>query len=106
MSTTATSLTVDLDGVLFPTPVLAASGCFGSGKEMSEIIDVHRLGGIVTKSVTLNGKLRIRERRLLPLRQLQHYAFRSQTQRPADRSRFQVESGAERSTHGAEVGQL
>jgi len=53
MSTTATSLTVDLDGVLFPTPVLAASGCFGSGKEMSEIIDVHRLGGIVTKSVTL-----------------------------------------------------
>ena len=31
MSTTATSLAVDLDGVLFPTPVLAASGCFGSG---------------------------------------------------------------------------
>lgn len=47
------SLAVDLDGVLFPTPVLAASGCFGSGKELSELIDLKQVGGIVTKSVTL-----------------------------------------------------
>ena len=46
-------LSVDLDGVRFPTPVLAASGCFGSGKEMAELIDLSGLGGIVTKSVTL-----------------------------------------------------
>src|SRR5438876_10594156 len=53
MSGAAASLAVDLDGVVFPTPVLAASGCFGSGKEMAELIDIRRLGGIVTKSVTL-----------------------------------------------------
>ncbi len=47
------SLAVDLGGVEFPTPVLAASGCFGSGKEMAEAIDLRRIGGIVTKSVTL-----------------------------------------------------
>ena len=48
------TLEVDLNGVVFPTPVLAASGCFNSGREMSEIVDFQRVGGIVTKSVTLN----------------------------------------------------
>jgi dihydroorotate dehydrogenase (NAD+) catalytic subunit len=48
------SLAVDLDGVELPSPVLAASGCFNSGKEMSELVDLHRIGGVVTKSVTLN----------------------------------------------------
>jgi dihydroorotate dehydrogenase (NAD+) catalytic subunit len=48
------SLTVDLGGVEFPTPVLAASGCFNSGREMAEVTDLSRLGGIVTKSITLN----------------------------------------------------
>lgn len=46
-------LAVDLNGVLFPTPVLAASGCFNSGRELSELVDLSRIGGIVTKSVTL-----------------------------------------------------
>ena len=53
MSSVRPSLAVDLDGLAFPTPVLAASGCFGSGKEMAELIDLRRVGGIVTKSVTL-----------------------------------------------------
>lgn len=47
------SLRVDLDGVVFPTPVLAASGTFNSGKDLSALIDLRRVGGIVTKSVTL-----------------------------------------------------
>jgi dihydroorotate dehydrogenase (NAD+) catalytic subunit len=47
------SLGVDLGGVTFPTPVLAASGTFNSGKEMSGLIDLRKVGGIVTKSVTL-----------------------------------------------------
>jgi dihydroorotate dehydrogenase (NAD+) catalytic subunit len=47
------SLAVDLNGLSLPTPVLAASGTFNSGKEMSELVDLHRVGGIVTKSVTL-----------------------------------------------------
>ncbi len=49
---TPPSLEVDLNGVRFPTPVLGASGCFNSGKELSQLIDLHRVGGIVTKSVT------------------------------------------------------
>jgi dihydroorotate dehydrogenase (NAD+) catalytic subunit len=53
MRARAPSLGVDLNGVTFPTPVLAASGCFNSGRELSELVDLRRVGGIVTKSVTL-----------------------------------------------------
>ncbi len=47
------TLEVDLDGVRFPTPVLAASGCFNVGREVRDLVDLSRVGGIVTKSVTL-----------------------------------------------------
>lgn len=47
------TLAVDLGGVRFPTPVLGASGCFGSGQEVGQLIDLRKVGGIVTKSVTL-----------------------------------------------------
>ncbi len=50
------SLEVDLNGVRFATPVLAASGCFNTGREMAELVDLSRVGGIVTKSVTLNPR--------------------------------------------------
>src|SRR5439155_9963091 len=53
-SSAGPSLAVDLRGVSFPTPFLAASGCFNSGKEMAELVDLHRMGGVVTKSVTLH----------------------------------------------------
>ena len=46
------SLGVDLAGLQLPTPVLGASGCFGSGEELSRIVDLKRVGGIVTKTVT------------------------------------------------------
>jgi dihydroorotate dehydrogenase (NAD+) catalytic subunit len=46
------TLGVDLDGVRLPTPVLGASGCFGSGQEMAGIVDLRRVGGVITKSVT------------------------------------------------------
>jgi dihydroorotate dehydrogenase (NAD+) catalytic subunit len=49
----APSLAVDLNGLALPTPVLAASGCFNSGRELSELVDLRRIGGLVTKSVTL-----------------------------------------------------
>jgi dihydroorotate dehydrogenase (NAD+) catalytic subunit len=48
------SLAVDLNGVVLPTPVLAASGCFNTGREMADLVDLHRIGGVVTKSVTLH----------------------------------------------------
>jgi dihydroorotate dehydrogenase (NAD+) catalytic subunit len=53
---TQPSLDVDLNGLRFATPVLAASGCFNSGREMADLIDLSRIGGIVTKSVTLNPR--------------------------------------------------
>jgi len=45
-------MAVDLNGVVFPLPVLAASGCLGSGRDPG-LVDLHRLGGVVTRSLTL-----------------------------------------------------
>jgi dihydroorotate dehydrogenase (NAD+) catalytic subunit len=45
-------MAVDLNGVAFPLPVLAASGCLGSGRDPG-LVDLHRLGGVVTRSLTL-----------------------------------------------------
>jgi len=46
------SLGVDLNGVRLPSPVLGASGTFGSGRELSELVDLTKVGGVITKSVT------------------------------------------------------
>jgi dihydroorotate dehydrogenase (NAD+) catalytic subunit len=46
------SLGVDLGGVQLPTPVLAASGCLGTGREMGALVDVAKLGGVVTRTLT------------------------------------------------------
>lgn len=46
------SLAVDLNGIRLPTPVLGASGTFGSGRELSELVDLTKVGGVITKSVT------------------------------------------------------
>jgi dihydroorotate dehydrogenase (NAD+) catalytic subunit len=46
-------MVTDLLRVRLPNPVVAASGCFGSGQEMGTVMDLRRIGGIVTKSVTV-----------------------------------------------------
>jgi dihydroorotate dehydrogenase (NAD+) catalytic subunit len=46
------SLATNLAGIELATPVLGASGCFGAGEELSALVDLRRVGGIVTKSVT------------------------------------------------------
>ncbi len=56
MARVGVSLAVDLAGVALPTPVLGASGCFGTGREMSELLDLSKVGGVVTKSVTLRPR--------------------------------------------------
>ncbi len=43
---------VELFGVSFQNPVLLASGTAGFGREVAGVIDLDRLGGIVTKAVT------------------------------------------------------
>ncbi|MDD6213248.1 MAG: dihydroorotate dehydrogenase [Clostridiales bacterium] len=45
------SLKVNLAGVALNNPVMTASGTFGSGMEFSELMDLNRLGAVVTKGV-------------------------------------------------------
>jgi dihydroorotate dehydrogenase (NAD+) catalytic subunit len=49
-------LSVDLCGVRLRTPVLAASGCFGFGREMRAWLDLREVGAVVTKSVSLEPR--------------------------------------------------
>lgn len=50
-------LRVNVCGVPFKNPVIAASGTFGFGKEFNEIYDISVLGGISTKGLTLEPRL-------------------------------------------------
>ena len=43
---------VNIAGVSFQNPVMTASGTFGSGAEYSALIDLNRLGAVVTKGVS------------------------------------------------------
>ena len=47
---------IDICGVKFKNPVIAASGTFAFGMEYNEIYDVSKLGGICSKGLTLNKK--------------------------------------------------
>ena len=49
-------LSVNVGKIKFKNPVLVASGTFGYGEEYSKLIDLNKLGGIVTKSITLKPK--------------------------------------------------
>ncbi|MCR4823205.1 MAG: dihydroorotate dehydrogenase [Treponema sp.] len=49
-------LSVDVAGVHFENPVIAASGTFGYGSEYSSIFDVNALGGICSKGLTLQAR--------------------------------------------------
>jgi dihydroorotate dehydrogenase (NAD+) catalytic subunit len=51
------NLALDLFGVRFRNPVLLAAGTCGFGEEVAEVIALERLGGLVTKSVTLEPRL-------------------------------------------------
>jgi dihydroorotate dehydrogenase (NAD+) catalytic subunit len=46
------SLATSLAGIELPSPVLVASGTFGTGVEMSQLVELRKVGGVVTKSVT------------------------------------------------------
>jgi dihydroorotate dehydrogenase (NAD+) catalytic subunit len=46
------TVTVDLGGVRLQHPVVAASGCVGTGRDIPSLVDLHRLGGVVTTSLT------------------------------------------------------
>ena len=44
-------LSVKIAGVEFKNPVMEASGTFGSGMEYGEMVDLNRLGAVVTKGI-------------------------------------------------------
>ncbi len=46
-------LAVKLGPLELPNPILTASGCFGYGLEFAPLADLERLGGIVTKGLSL-----------------------------------------------------
>lgn len=50
-------LSVKLPGLNLKNPVIPASGCFAFGREFAMIYDLGLLGGLVTKSVTLDARL-------------------------------------------------
>jgi len=47
---------VKIGSMVLPNPILVASGTFGNGEEMNELIDLRRLGGIVMKGTTLKPR--------------------------------------------------
>lgn len=52
VDTADVSLDVQLGRLRLPNPVLVASGTFGYAREMENIVDLHRLGGILPKTIT------------------------------------------------------
>ena len=51
------NLSVNLCGVQFKNPVIAASGTYGFGREFQELYDIGKIGGISTKGMTLEPRL-------------------------------------------------
>ena len=49
-------LSVKIGTLTLPNPILVASGTFGNGEEMSELVDLRVLGGIVMKGTTLRPR--------------------------------------------------
>ena len=50
------NLEVKIGKLVLPNPVTVASGTFGNGEEMSELIDLKKLGGIFLKGTTLHPR--------------------------------------------------
>lgn len=50
------SRSVQVAGLSFPNPVLLASGTAGYGVELAGVMDLHRLGGLITKAVSLEPR--------------------------------------------------
>ena len=47
------TLAVELGGLTLPTPVMIASGCAGTGRELAGLVDLRKVGGIVSRTITV-----------------------------------------------------
>ena len=54
--TRARTLAVDLGGIALPTPVMIAAGCGGTGRELTGLVDLRRVGGIVSRTITVGER--------------------------------------------------
>ncbi len=52
MDPTAVDLEVELGRLRVPNPIMVASGTFGYAREMAQLVDLARLGGILPKTIT------------------------------------------------------
>ena len=50
------NFSTSLAGAFFPNPIFTASGCAGSGKELSQFFPLSELGAIVTKSIMVKPR--------------------------------------------------
>ena len=50
------NFSTSIAGKFFPTPIFTASGCAGSGKELSQFFPLTSLGAIVTKSIMIKPR--------------------------------------------------
>ena len=50
------TLSVDLGGLVLGTPVLVASGCGGSGRETAGLVDPKKVGGVVSRTITVEAR--------------------------------------------------
>ncbi len=51
------NLSVNLCGINFKNPLIAASGTYGFGREFNELYDIGTIGGVSTKGLTLEPRL-------------------------------------------------
>lgn len=56
MTDKSIDISVDIGGLKFKNPVIAASGTFGFGREYKDYMDLNQLGGISVKGLTLEPR--------------------------------------------------
>lgn len=50
------NLRVNLAGIILKNPIVLESGCFGYGEEYKDLVDINRVGAIVSKTITLKPR--------------------------------------------------
>jgi dihydroorotate dehydrogenase (NAD+) catalytic subunit len=54
--TPSRTLAVDLGGLVMPTPVMVAAGCGGTGRELAGLVDLRKVGGVVSRTITVQER--------------------------------------------------
>ena len=56
MTGAGSDLTTSLAGLTMPTPLMTASGCAGTGRELAQFVDLGTLGAFTTRTITLDPR--------------------------------------------------